>query len=109
MHAEDEDARARIVRADAADQRQAAEAAALHREVDDHDVGVVAAVEAVAGGNIAGAEHGFYAGVLEHAPAALQHNRMIVDDEDAGHSLPLFEVGIVMRTHVPLPADDSTV
>ena len=122
MHAEHQDARARLVRPDAADQRQPAEAAALQAEIDDHHAGMVAAIEAVAGFEIARLEHVLDAGILEHAPASLQHDRMVVDDQYAGHDpLPMLRsclrarsvrpprTGMTMRTQVPRPAVPSTI
>src|ERR1700722_6861119 len=118
VHAEDQNARGRIVRIDAADQRQAAEPAALHGEVDDHYVGTMTAVKLVAGSRVARLEHVGDAGILEHAPAALQHDRMVVDDENAGHIFTPRDAlasaapsarGIVIRTLVPRPGSLSTL
>src|SRR6185369_5401880 len=121
VHAEDDDARMRIVRPHSADQRQAAEPAVSHRQIDDGDVGPMAAVELVAGGRVRGLEYALDPGVLQHPPAALSHDRMIVDDENAGHHparpgacerSPAFEPsgsGSVTRTQVPLPGSLSIV
>ena len=115
VHGEDQNARARVVRIDAADQRQPAEPAALHGEVDDHHVGTMPVVEPVAGNGIARLEHGCDAGVLQHAPAGLQHDRVVVDDRGRWSchrtaSMPASAAafagsasGMVMRTQVPLP------
>ena len=108
------------MRPDAADQRQPAEPVALHAEIDDHHRGVMAAIEAIAGLEVARLEHALDASVLEHAPAALQHDRMVVDDQYAGHdALPMRlptsapsgrpGTGITMRTQVPRPPAPSTL
>ena len=96
------------MRTHAPDHVEAAEPAALHGEIDDHHVGMVAAVEAIAGRHVARLEHGRDTRVLQHAPAALQDDRMIVDDQDAGHGLPS-RSGIMMRTQVPHPLALSTL
>src|SRR5216684_4065997 len=85
VHAEHQDVRARIVSTNAADEIEAAEALALDGEVDDDNIGSVAAIEPVAGDEIAGGQHRFHAGVFEHPPAPLQHDGMIIDDENRGH------------------------
>src|SRR5262249_39497130 len=100
VHADHEKARARIVRSHAPNDAAPAEPAPLHGEVDDHHVGMMAPVEAIAGCRVARFEHGLNAGVLEHPSASLQHDRMIVDDQHAGHDL-LSRNGITMRTEVP--------
>ena len=120
MHAEDKNAHAPIVRADPLDQRQAAEPAALQGEVDDNDVGMMTAVELVAGGGIARLDHDSGSRVLQHAPATLQDDWMVVDDEDAGHAfspLPLPSdavfpgsiTGMAICTQVPRPVSLSTI
>ena len=96
------------MRAHAADHVEAAEAAALHGEIDDDDVGMVAAVEAITRGRVARLEHALDAGVLQHAAASLQHDRMIVDDQNAGHGPPS-RSGITMRMQVPRPLAVSTL
>ena len=48
--------------------------------------GLMPPIETIAGHDVARVEHGLDAGILQHAPAALQHDRMIVDDQDAGHA-----------------------
>src|SRR5262245_37512019 len=88
------------MRPHALDHVEAPKSTSLHREVDDHHVGTVAAIEAITGGRVASFEHGLDACVLEHAAATLQHDRMIVDDQNAGHNL-LSRSGIMMRIEVP--------
>ena len=78
-----------VVDANAADEIEAAEALALYGEVDDDDIGLVAPVEPVAGDEIACRQDRCHAGILEHAPASLQHDGVIVDDENRGHGEPL--------------------
>ena len=75
------------------DHVEAAEAAALHGEIDDDDVGMVAAVKAITRGRAAR---------FEHASASLQHDRMIVDDQDTGHWPPSRDV-ITVRMRGPRP------
>src|SRR5262249_56194854 len=94
--------------ADAGKDGGPAEPAPLHGEVDDHHVGMMAPVEAIAGGRVARFEHGLDARVLEHPAASLQHDRMIVDDQNAGHDL-LSCSGITMRTAVPPPLTRSSL
>ena len=96
------------MRTHAADHVEAAEAAALHGEIDDDDVGMVAAVEAITRGRVARFEHALDAGVFQHAAASLQHDRMIVDDQNAGHGPPS-RSGITMRMQVPRPLAVSTL
>src|SRR5262245_17528756 len=96
------------MRPHAPDHVEPAKSAFLHREVDDDHVGTVAAIETIAGRRIAGLEHGLDARVLEHAAAPLQHDRMIVDDQNAGHAL-LSRRGIMMRIEVPQPIALSTL
>src|SRR5260221_5693012 len=69
---------------------------------------MVAAVEAIAGGRIASFEHGLNARVFQHATASLQHDRMIIDDQNAGHDLVSCS-GMTMRTQVPHPVALSTL
>ena len=122
VHAEHEDARAadRAARMRRISGRPPSPLPCI-AEIDDDDVRAVAAVEPVAGGGIAGLEHGCDAGVLQHAPATLQHDRVIVDDEDAGHAcapspasatsdgaLRCSSRGMVIRTQVPPPVALST-
>src|SRR5262245_528064 len=96
------------MRTHAPDHVEAPKSTSLHREVDDDHVGTVTAVEAIAGGPVASFEHGLDARVLEHAAAPLQHDRMIVDDQNAGHDL-LSRKGITMRIEVPHPLALSTL
>src|SRR5260370_38970196 len=118
VHAEEQDVGLRIAGANGADESEAGETIPLDGEVDDDDVGSVAAVEPVGGDDIAGGQHRFHAGVLEHAPTPLQHDGMTIDDENRGHREPLAWSGrgyrdgsgegngITLRTHVarPFPA-----
>src|SRR6516165_1685248 len=108
VHTEHENARARIVRPHAPDYVEAPKSASLHGEVDDYYVGMMAAVEAIAGGRVASFEHGVNSRILQHAAASLQYDRMIVDDQDASHHL-LSCSGIMMRTEVPRPVALSTL
>jgi hypothetical protein len=52
MHAEYENRDARVARPDSLDQRQAAKSVASHGQIDDHDVGPVPMIQAVAGHEI---------------------------------------------------------
>src|SRR5262249_10805279 len=96
------------MRPHAPDHVEAPKSTPLHREVNDYHVRTVAAVEAIAGGCVASFVHGLDARVLEHAAAPLQHDRMIVDDQNAGHDL-LSRSGITMRIEVPHPIALSTL
>ena len=84
----------------APDDVEPAEPASLHREIDDDDVRTMAAIEAIAGFDVARLEHTLDTGILQHVPAPLQHDRVIVNDQDAGHCAC---TGISMRTQVPSP------
>src|SRR5207244_1599028 len=108
VHTEHENARARIVRPHPPNHLEAPKSARLHGEIDDYYVGMMAAVEAIAGGRVASFEQGLNSRILQHAAASLQHDRMIVDDQDAGHDL-LSCSGIMMRTDVPHPVALSTL
>ena len=59
---------------------------AFDREVDDGYVGAMLSEQAETVHDIIGDEYRRNAGILEHAAAALQHDRVIVDDEDRGHA-----------------------
>src|SRR5215471_7560095 len=96
------------MRPHAPDHVEAPKSTPLHREVNDYHVRTVAAVEAIAGDCVASFVHGLDARVLEHAAAPLQHDRMIVDDQNASHDL-LSRSGITMRIEVPHPLALSTL
>ena len=75
----------------------------------------MAQIAAVAGDDVAGFQHGLYAGVFKDAPTALQDDRMIVDDQHARHAAPSASalyapqrMGIAIRTRVPSPLLLST-
>src|SRR6516165_636477 len=87
----------------------------MQLEIDDHGIGTMPAVETIAGDEIARLDDGLDAGVLQDAPAALQHDRVVVDDEDAGHRdvrqsapRPASASGMTIRTRVPPPGAGST-
>ena len=108
VHAEHQDARARIVGPDGADQRQAAQSAALHGEIDDDDVRLMPARKLITGLDVARFEDRCHAAVLQHAPASLQHDRMVIDDQDRGHAARRGLVnGMTARTTVPPPGRGS--
>src|SRR5581483_408412 len=97
-------ARAGIVRPDAPDQRQSAETLALHGEVDNHHVRFVTAVAPIPRSRVARLENVVHPDIFENAPASLQHDRMIVDDEDAAHGVASLSgrcTGISIQTWVP--------
>src|SRR5262249_834092 len=60
--------------------------AALHAEIDDDHVGTVATEKPVAGGHLACLQHRLNAGIFQHAPQALQHDRMVINDQNARHT-----------------------
>ena len=62
-----------------------AEPLALHREIDDDHIRLVAAVHPVSGRDVTGIENRIDARVFENAPAALVYDRMVVDDQNTGH------------------------
>jgi hypothetical protein len=80
VHAEYENPRSRIVRSYSPDEGKPTESLALHREIDDDHIRVVAAVHPVSGRDVIGIENRIDARVLENAPATLVYDRMIVDD-----------------------------
>src|SRR5262249_46557050 len=86
MHAEHKDASARLVQSHAPNEVQAPKHAALHAEIDDDHVGTVATEKPVAGGHVACLQHGIDAGVFQHAPQPLQHDGMVVNDQNARHT-----------------------
>ena len=61
----------------------------LHSEVGNHDVGMVAPVKSIAGRNVPCLKDHLDPGILQHSPAALQHDRMVIDDQNAGHDCAL--------------------
>src|SRR5215510_7652486 len=86
MHAEDKDASGRLVQSHAPNEVQAPKYAALHAEIDDDHVGTVATEKPVAGGHLACLQHGLDTGVFQHAPQPLQHDRMVINDQNARHT-----------------------
>ena len=58
---------------------------ALHREIDNDHIRVMAAVHPVSGCDVSGIKNRIDAGVFENAPASLVYDRMIVDDQSTGH------------------------
>ena len=70
-----------------ADEGQAAERAGAHGEIDDDHVRLLGAIEAKAVGEALRLDDLLDAGILEQLATALQHDRMIVDDEDAAHDI----------------------
>ncbi len=75
------------MQAQPSDEGQATESARAHGKVDDDHVGLLRPVEAEAIGEALRLDDLFDARVLKKLTAALQHDRMIVDDENAGHDI----------------------
>src|SRR5262249_27466376 len=86
MHAEHQDASARLVRSHATNEVQARKHAALHAEIDDDHVRTVATEKPVAGGHVACLQHELDAGFFQHVPQPLQHDRMVINDQSARHT-----------------------
>ena len=68
-----------------------------HRQVDDDDVGLLRAIEAEAVGEGLRLDDLVDAGIFEQLPAALQHDRVIVDDQHTGHDSPRTSSGVRRR------------
>ena len=86
MHGEDEHRRALIVQTQPANEGEAAESAGAHGEIDDNYVGALHPVEAKAVRQTLRLHDILDASILKQLPAALQHNGMIVDDEDPSNT-----------------------
>jgi hypothetical protein len=120
VHGEHEHRRPLIVQAKPADEGEATKSPGAHGEVDDDDVGPLHAIEAKSVGQSLRLHDVVDSGILEQLSAALQHDGMIVDDEDPGHDMPptsssararsVFSrcTGISMRMVVPLSRGLST-
>jgi len=80
-----EDRGARVVQPQAADEGQATERSGAHGEIDDDQVGLLAAIEAEAVGETLGLHDALHAGEFQQLAATLQNDRMVVDDEDLSH------------------------
>ena len=115
------DAHVRIVRADAADQRQAAEPVALHRQIDDHDLRAVAAVQPVAGDGVGASStrstpasssirrHPWRTIGWSSMTRTLVMTRLSPRIRIHTQRVPASSSGSVTRTHVPSPASLSIV
>ena len=71
----------RVVQPQALDERQSAERAVVHGEIDDDDVGLLAPVEPEAFRQALRLNDAFHASEFQQLPAAFQDDRMIVDDK----------------------------
>jgi hypothetical protein len=85
MHGEDQDRRARIVQTKPADERKPAERPGPHSQIDNDQVGLVGAIETKTVGEALRLDDLLDARVFEQLAAALQHDRMVIDDKDARH------------------------
>jgi len=102
------------VRPNSLDQGQPTQSPALHREIDNHEPGLAPPEQTVSRRHVAGIADVGDAGVLQHAPPRLQHDRMIINDQDGAHVV-VFDAavlpapfsfarsGITTRKDVPRP------
>ena len=89
-----EDRGARVVQPQAADEGQATERSGAHGEIDDDQVGLLAAIEAEAVGETLGLHDALHAGEFQQLAATLQYDRMVVDDEDLSHDTWMPSLGL---------------
>jgi hypothetical protein len=71
-----------------ADEGNAAENGGAHLQVNDDHVWSVLPVQAQTIGQALCLQDNIDASILEHLLAALQHDGMIVNDENSGHAIP---------------------
>jgi hypothetical protein len=57
--------------------------AALHRQIDDHDLRFEPAIDTIARRNVTRVEHFPDGGVMQYPPTRLQHDWVIVNDQNA--------------------------
>ena len=77
-----------VVQAKPADEREPTQRAGTHGEIDDDHVGLLRSIHAETVGQALRLHDLLDAGIFEQLTAALQHDRMVVDDEHAGHDSP---------------------